>query len=79
MSDPIARNAAELARTLDALEQAAEQAAGWVDERDRLIRQAKALGGSHRLIAGRAELSHAGVGKLIARGGGTEPDSADVG
>src|SRR4051794_34184420 len=48
MSDPIAQNAAELARTLAELEQADEQFLGWREERERLIRKAKALGAAHR-------------------------------
>ena len=67
MSNPIEENAAELERVLEQIEQAAEQAAGWLAERDRLVVQAKALGGSHRQIGSRADLSHAGVGKLITR------------
>src|SRR5437763_13520732 len=60
VSNPIEENAAELERVLEQIEQAAEQAAGWLAERDRLVVQAKALGGSHRQIGSRADLSHAG-------------------
>ncbi|MFD8494249.1 hypothetical protein [Amycolatopsis sp. NPDC059657] len=79
MSNLIEKSAAELERVLEQIEQAAEQAAGWLGERDRLIVQAKALGGSHRQIASRSDLSHAGVGKLIARETAPGSGSADVG
>ncbi|WP_206793981.1 hypothetical protein [Amycolatopsis sp. MtRt-6] len=79
MSNPIEKNADELARVLDEIEQAAEQAAGWLDERDRLVVHAKALGASHRQIAPHAALSHTGVGKLIKRETGSADSRADVG
>ncbi|OXM63132.1 hypothetical protein [Amycolatopsis vastitatis] len=79
MSNPIEKNADGLARVLDEIELAAEQVAAWLDERDRLVVQAKALGGSHRQIASRAELSHTGVGKLIQRETRSDGGAADVG
>ncbi|MEV7043689.1 hypothetical protein [Amycolatopsis sp. NPDC051061] len=66
MSNPIDENTAELEHVLEQIEHAAEQAAGWLGERDRLVVQAKTLGGSHRQIASRADLSHAPIGKLKA-------------
>jgi hypothetical protein len=66
VSNPIEDNTVELERVLEQIEHATEQAAGWLGERDRLVVQAKALGGSHRQIASRADLSHADVGQLIA-------------
>ncbi|MEV7043453.1 hypothetical protein [Amycolatopsis sp. NPDC051061] len=66
MSNPIEENAAELERVLERIEHAAEQAAEWLRERDQLVVQAKALGGSHRQIASRADLSHA-AGRDSAR------------
>ncbi|MBM7771743.1 hypothetical protein JOD54_001947 [Actinokineospora baliensis] len=71
MTDPITATADRLAAVLDALEQADEQYHAWREERESLIRQAKALGASHRGIASRTSLSHTGVGRLIAR---TTPD-----
>ncbi|MEV6872349.1 hypothetical protein [Amycolatopsis sp. NPDC051128] len=65
MSNPNEDNTAQLARVLQDIEHAAEQAAGWLSERDRLVAEAKALGGSHRQIASRADLSHAADAALI--------------
>ena len=79
VSNPIEKNAAGLARVLAEIELAAEQAVGWLAERDRLVVQAKALGGSHRQIASRADLSHAGVGKLIKRETSSDEGRTDVG
>ncbi|KDN21746.1 hypothetical protein [Amycolatopsis rifamycinica] len=59
VSNPSEDNTAHLARVLQEIEHAAEQAAGSLNERDRLVAEAKALGGSHRQIASRADLSHA--------------------
>jgi hypothetical protein len=65
VSNPSEDNTAQLARVLQDIEHAAEQAAGWLGERDRLVAQAKTLGGSHRQIASRADLSHAADAELI--------------
>jgi len=65
VSNPSEDNSAQLAQVLQDIEHAAEQAAGWLSERDRLVAQAKALGGSHRQIASRADLSHAADAELI--------------
>jgi hypothetical protein len=65
VSNPSEENTAQLARVLRDIEHAAEQAAGWLSERDRLMAEAKALGGSHRQIASRADLSHAAGVELI--------------
>jgi hypothetical protein len=65
VSNPSEDNTARLAQVLQDIEHAAEQAAGWLSERDRLVAEAKALGGSHRQIASRADLSHAADTELI--------------
>ncbi|MEV7099717.1 hypothetical protein AB0M80_43565 [Amycolatopsis sp. NPDC051045] len=65
MSNPSEDNTSQLAQVLQDIEHAAEQAAGWLSERDRLVAAAKALGGSHRQIASRADLSHAADTALI--------------
>ncbi|WP_139190491.1 hypothetical protein [Actinokineospora iranica] len=79
MTDPIAARDAELAGVFERLEQAAEQEAAWRDEKESLVRQAKALGASHRAIGGRIEMSHTGVGKLITRTTPAADGSGDVG
>ncbi|WP_157440582.1 hypothetical protein [Actinokineospora inagensis] len=71
MTDPITARDTDLAAVLAALEQADEQYHAWRDERESLIRQAKALGASHRRIAEHTSLSHTGIGRLIHR---TTPD-----
>jgi hypothetical protein len=76
VSNPGEDNTAQLARVLQDIEHAAEQAAGWLSERDRLVAEAKALGGSHRQIASRADLSHAADTELITQqvtSGTTQP------
>jgi hypothetical protein len=78
VSNPGEDNTAQLAQVLQDLEHAAEQAAGWLSERDRLVAEAKALGGSHRQIASRADLSHAADGELIKQqitSSATQPSS----
>jgi hypothetical protein len=67
VSNPSEDNAAQLARVLQDIEHATEQATGWLSERDRLVAEAKALGGSHRQIASRADLSHAADAELVKR------------
>lgn len=79
MSDPIAERDAELATTLEELDQADEQFTAWRDERERLARKAKALGATHRVIAEHMSMTHPGVGKLIARGAAAWQSSTDVG
>ena len=64
VSNPSENNTAQLARVLQDIEHAAEQAAGWLSERDRLVAEAEALGGSHRQIASRADLTHAADAEL---------------
>jgi hypothetical protein len=79
VSNPIEENAAQLAQVLDRIEQAAEQAAGWMGERDRLVTEAKALGGSHRQIASRADLARADTRMLIKRETSLDSSGTDVG
>lgn len=54
--------------TEKALRQAARKLAEWNAERDRLVRQAIAEGGSLRVVADAAGLSHPGVKKIVERG-----------
>lgn len=67
MTDPITARDTELDVVLADLEQADDQCLAWRGERESLIRQAKALGASHRRIADHTSLSHTGVGRLIRR------------
>jgi hypothetical protein len=67
MSDPITTTEQERAAVLAELRQAAEQAAAWEAERNRLALKAKALGASNVTIAEHMGYSDVGVGKLITR------------
>ncbi|WP_143073766.1 hypothetical protein [Actinokineospora terrae] len=67
MTDPITARDTRLAAVLAELEQADEQYLAWRGERESLIRQAKALGASHRRIADHTSLTHTGIGRLIRR------------
>jgi hypothetical protein len=71
MSDPIAEMEQERAAVLAELGQAAEQAAAWEAERNRLAVKAKALGASNILIGEVMGYSDVGAAKLIQRERGT--------
>ncbi|CRK55445.1 hypothetical protein [Alloactinosynnema sp. L-07] len=72
MTDPITARDHDLHAVLADLDQADDQYLAWRGERESLIRQAKALGASHRRIADHTSLSHTGVGRLIRR---TDPSA----
>lgn len=50
------------------LRKAAKQSAHWREERDRLVREASAAGGSLREIAALVGLSNPGVKRILDRG-----------